>query len=74
MESSHLFPLSQVSQSRTACCAVSNAISVSTLFNLLVVRGGKVILDPVALSWPEAEILRNDSDKEIKVREDMPKS
>lgn len=47
---------------------------MSILFSLLVVHGGKVNLDPVALSWPEAEILRPDFDKEIMVREGMPKS
>jgi len=74
LDSSHLFPLSQGSLSCTACCAVSKAINVSILFSLLVVYGGKVSLDSVALSWPEAEILRPDSDKEIMVREGMPKS
>lgn len=42
------------------------------LFTLLVVDGGKVNLDPVLLSWPKAEILRTNFDKEIVVREGSP--
>lgn len=44
------------------------------LSSFLVVCGGRVNLDPDALSWPEANILRTNSDKETAVGEGRPKN
>lgn len=44
------------------------------LSSFLVVCGGRVNLDPDALSWPEANILRTNYDKETAVGEGRPKT
>ena len=48
--------------------------STFILSSFLVVDGGRVNLDPVALSWLEAEIVITDFDKEIIVREGRPQN
>lgn len=70
--SPHLLPLSKESRSHNACCEYLKPSVLLSSF--LVVCGGRVNLDPDALSWPEANILRTNYDKEIAVGEVWPKT